>query len=525
MVREKIIVVGSGLAGLYFALEISRKYDVLILTKKEGIDANTNYAQGGIAAVHGKDDAFDIHFEDTVRVGEGLCREDALKIMVEEGPGLVRKLFSLGVEFSQTDGSPDLWLEGGHSRRRIWHAKDSTGNAIEKTLISLVKSDEHIELREKTMVFDLIIEEGICRGVKVLDNEGKRLKDERACAVMMASGGIGQVFEFTTNPKIATGDGIAMAFRAGATICNMEFIQFHPTSLYEENRPDDMKSFLISEAVRGEGAVIKSISGDEIMKNVHKLGSLAPRDVVARAIQAHMFETGDKHVLLDFSNIPGERFKSKFPLINYECIKRNVDLSKKVIPVVPAAHYVCGGIKIDLDGRTDIPALFASGEAAYSGVHGANRLASNSLLEALVFSNRAAKQLLNGNNSVKEPESGPVMNLTCSLGDKEAEAVKTKLQKIMWENCGIVRRQEKLDEALAELNAIKSTLKPEDSVFTVGGAELTNMFIVSELIAYSASLRKESRGLHYRKDWPNAREIFSRDTELSIRKEEKWMSP
>ncbi|MBN1620264.1 L-aspartate oxidase [candidate division WOR-3 bacterium] len=519
--REKIIVVGSGLAGLFFALEISKKFDVLILTKKEGIDANTNYAQGGIAAVHGKDDSFDIHYEDTLRTGEGLCNEEALKIMVEEGPELVRKLFSLGVEFSLKGDSPDLWLEGGHSRRRIWHSKDSTGNAIEKTLIDLVKNNSHIELREKTMVIDLICEEGRCKGVEAISSDGKSLIQERSDGVMMASGGIGQVYEFTTNPKIATGDGIAIAYRAGADICNMEFIQFHPTSLYEENKPEDMKSFLISEAVRGEGAVIKSLSGADIMKNVHSQGSLAPRDIVARAIQAYLFETKEKYVVLDASKISRDRFKNKFPHIYSECIRRKVDLRDMKIPVVPAAHYICGGIKIDMDGRTHLPGLFASGEAAFSGVHGANRLASNSLLEALVFSNRAAKILLDGNFFEWEPASVERGKKAGFIPDeKKAERAKSSLQKIMWDKCGIVRDQEKLEEALREIREMKKICSEKSGDVNTAGAELVNMLVVSEGIVLSAISRKESRGLHFRRDMPRMSEEFARDTVLSIRKEE-----
>ncbi|MBN1151094.1 L-aspartate oxidase [candidate division WOR-3 bacterium] len=517
--RKKILVIGSGLAGLYFALETSKKYDVLILTKKEGIDANTNFAQGGIAAVHGKDDSFSFHFDDTVSAGEGLCHLEALKVMVEEGPSLVERLFSLGVEFSMANSGPELWLEGGHSRRRIWHAKDSTGNAIEKTLLSLVKSNSHIELRETTMVVDLIMENGVCKGVKTILPDKRVLKEERAQAVMIASGGAGQVFEFTTNPKIATGDGIAMAYRAGAQICNMEFIQFHPTSLYEENRDESMNSFLISEAVRGEGAVIKSISGDEIMKGVHRLESLAPRDIVARAIHSYMTETGDKHVLLDISEISLEKFKTKFPHIYGECTKRNVDLSKGFIPVVPAAHYMCGGVKIDLNGQTGIPNLFASGETAFSGVHGANRLASNSLLETLVFSNRAARFLLNEDEVVRGQNNREIKmdEMDCSEKKDEAETMKMKLKRTMWKNCGIVRMKENLDEAKEVLGEMKASLGGDKSgEYSASGVELRNMIIVSDLIIRSAYLREESRGLHFRKDYPQTKQEFSRDTVLSI---------
>ncbi|MCS7300305.1 MAG: L-aspartate oxidase, partial [Fimbriimonadales bacterium] len=382
------LVLGSGIAGLTFALNAAPHGSVAILTKKQRSESNTNYAQGGIAAAIGADDSWELHLQDTLIAGAGLCDRAAVEVLVKNGPRLIHWLIELGAQFDRTpDGNIALGKEGGHSRNRIIHAADHTGYEIERTLLIAARKTPHITILEHYQALDLIIENGACAGVQVLDTLTGDLFEIRAKATLLATGGCGQVYLHTSNPLIATGDGIAMAWRAGAVIANMEFIQFHPTTLYHTDAP----SFLISEAVRGEGGILRRRDGYRFMPDYDPRAELAPRDIVARAIDAELKKTGDPCVYLDITHLDPEFIKHRFPTIYHTCLQYGVDITKEPIPVVPAAHYTCGGVWTDLNGRTTIPRLYACGEVAYTGVHGANRLASNSLLEALVFAERAAQ--------------------------------------------------------------------------------------------------------------------------------------
>ncbi len=513
MIKCDFLVIGSGITGLTFAHKAASRGTVIIVTKKEKSDANTNYAQGGIASVFSQDDSFQLHIEDTIRAGDGLSDRAVVEKMVREGPQLVGELMDFGVEFSmrvkQGQETLDLGMEGGHSRRRIVHSKDLTGKTIETALLHTVKEDENITMFENHTAIDLITDDRKepqrCGGAYIIENETGKVFSIHARVVLLASGGAGQLYLHTTNPSIATGDGVAMAFRAGVPVANMEFIQFHPTSLYE--REEVERAFLISEAVRGEGAFLKVVSGETFMERYHQRKSLAPRDIVARAIDAEMKKSGDKYVLLDTSPIGKRRFKKRFPTIHKTLVEKGIFPVSDAIPVVPAAHYLCGGITVDENAKTCLKGLYAAGEVACTGVHGANRLASNSLLEALVFSERAFRSA-----ALEFSKNTPMDGKIAMLEEQKEKRPERSLivhnreviRRIMWDYVGIVRGERRLAEALKRIRTIQEEVRIifAQSRIIPELIELRNMVDVSELITAAALTRKESRGLHYVVDYP-----------------------
>lgn len=495
------LVVGSGIAGLTFATKAKKYGEVLILTKKNKADSNTNYAQGGIAAVFSDDDSFDLHIKDTLKTGAGLCHKDAVDVMVKNGPRFVNELYEMGCRFSLVqNGKYELGKEGGHSRRRIVHARDYTGYEIERVLLEKAKKEEVI-ISENEIALDLIVENGECLGLYYFDANTQKIDVLYAKATILATGGAGQVYLHTTNPPIATGDGIAMAFRAGANIANMEFVQFHPTSVY--NVKIDGRSFLISEAVRGEGGILKTKNGKPFMNRYSKAGNLAPRDLVARACVTEMIKTKSKYVLLDISHRNADFIKNRFPMIYETCLKWGIDITREAIPVVPAAHYMCGGIMVDTWGASSIKRLFALGECACTGVHGANRLASNSLLEALVFANRAAERVKNI-EKIKIPRKIRLKKMA-----KIGPNFKPQVNEIMDQYVGVMRTNHGLKKADALINKILAQI--DDGIHLLN-AESRNIVDLAQLIIKSALLRKESRGLHFIREYPGKKRTFLKDT-------------
>ncbi|MBA4156395.1 MAG: L-aspartate oxidase [Gemmatimonadetes bacterium] len=503
-----VVVVGTGIAGIFFALNMARHATVIVVTKKERPESSTNYAQGGIAAVFGNDDSFGLHREDTLLAGAGLCHADAVDVLVHEGPPRVRELIELGVRFSREGEKLSLGREGGHSRRRIVRADDLTGREVERALLEAAAADPNIVILENHTAVDLLTTtetssgERRCSGVLVLSPDADTPLSVRARAVMLATGGCGQVYRHTTNPGIATGDGVAMAFRAGARIANMEFIQFHPTALY----PARERSFLISEAVRGEGAVLLRQDGTSFMEEYHPLASLAPRDVVARAIDREMKRTGDPFVYLDCSRISASEIRARFPNILRETAGRGIDMLREPLSVVPAAHYLCGGVLTDMRGHSSLAGLYAAGETACTGVHGANRLASNSLLEALVFARRAAEDVAALLPSLPLLEPDPVKR---SHAGEAPEGVllihdRDEIRSLMWDLVGIVRSDERL--RIAEARVRQLAARNEEFWFRAAPGpeivELRNLIQTAVLIIRSAMSRKESRGLHFNIDYP-----------------------
>jgi len=483
MYKYDFIIVGSGISGLNFALNIANKGRVLVVTKKKIIDSSTNYAQGGIAAVLDKLDNFSKHIKDTMIAGSYHNNKKAVNFMVKEGPKLIKHLLNLGVNFNNKEKRLKLAKEGGHSMRRIAHVGDRTGHSIEKVLIKNVKTNKNITIWENTFAIDLLVKNNTCYGLQILRNGN--VENLFSSAVILATGGVGQVYKHTSNPSISTGDGVAIAYRSGAKIKDMEFVQFHPTVLNISRK----KRFLLSEALRGEGAILEDYKGKRFMKKYDKRGELAPRDIVARAI----FEELKKgNVYLNISHKPSSEIKKRFPYIFSELKKRNLDLTKQKIPISPAAHYMCGGIKVNLHGETSIKNLYAFGEVACTGVHGANRLASNSLLEAIVFSNQIIK-------SIKIKRHTTIPNFTKfkikrkkSLSSKY---VKSTVKNLMWENVGIIRNRKDLRKTLNKLEKLDrnfwiTNLNP--SKF-----EIKNIIQTAILITKAAIKRKESLGGHF----------------------------
>ncbi len=509
-----IVVVGSGIAGLSFALKSAKMgKTVAIVTKKSSVETSTNKAQGGIASVMSGTDNFDSHVKDTLIAGDGLCNESVVKAIVEAGPKQIEELISEGVPFSKdANGGHALGREGGHSQRRILHVKDYTGRAIEETLLQNIKSSKNIKTFEYHFAIDLITESKIISnsqtnrvvGLYVLDTAKSVVKTFKTNAVMLSTGGSGTVYLYSTNPDIATGDGIAMAYRAGAKVANLEFIQFHPTALYSY----DADRFLISEAVRGEGAILRNSKGEAFMKNYDSRGDLAPRDIVARAIDQEMKRLGSLHVWLDITQLSAEHLQDRFPQIYKHCLAKGIDISKDWMPVVPAAHYQCGGVLTNLKAETTLKGLYACGEVACTGLHGANRLASNSLLEAVVLADNAV-------NSVAEYLQKNSFNFNIkipawidgNLKDSDERVVlehnNEELKRTMWDYVGIVRTNKRLERALSRVKNLEREVTQYYWDFRVEPnlLELRNKILLAELIIKSAMSRKESRGLHYTLDY------------------------
>jgi len=522
-IETDFLVLGSGIAGLWFSYRVAGAGKVTIITKKSDTDSNTNYAQGGIAAAFGMDDSPDLHIQDTIRAGEGLCHEAVVRLVASEGPRLVKELSDVGVNFdTYTDSHGDrhfqLGREGGHLRHRIVHAKDYTGQEVEHGLVRVVKGHPNVTLLQDHFAAELLMtEQGTCCGCSMVSEADGSLSEVRAGCTLLATGGIGQVYAVTTNPPIATGDGIAMAYRVGARIANMEFIQFHPTALYGHRL--DGRAFLITEAARGEGGILKTRDGKTFMERYHELGNLAPRDIVARAVDSEMKKRGEDYVLLDMTHLDPERVRARFPSIYQQCLKFGIDIVKQPIPVVPAAHYVCGGIETDAFGQTSIPGLSAAGECACAGLHGANRLASNSLLEALVMADRAAgKAMANDEVRMANDEVRMTNDEVRMTNDAVGtEKLSEELRSLMSQEVAIVRNDAGLADAAARIRELATRVEalsgqnPAD----IETLQLRNMMTVAELIVRSARQRKESRGLHYNRDYPNKDDVhFRHDTVL-----------
>ena len=504
-----VLIIGSGLAGMSAALRLADRFRVALVTKEELLQGASSWAQGGIAAVLDSADSFEHHVRDTHVAGGGLCHDDAVRFVVERGRRAVEWLVEQGVPFTRDDESElHLTREGGHSHRRIVHAADATGSAVQMTLVGRVKSHPNIDVLEWHVAVDLIlgrkvgIEDGNrVWGAYVLDRRAGRVRTLGARFTLLASGGAGKVYLYTTNPDSSTGDGIAMAWRAGAPVANMEFIQFHPTCLYHPHA----KSFLISEAVRGEGGILKLPDGDRFMLRHDPRAELAPRDIVARTIDFEMKKRGLDCVFLDITHKSPEFILSHFPTIHARCLEFGIDITKEPIPVVPAAHYTCGGVMADLFGRTPVPGLYALGEVAFTGLHGANRLASNSLLECLVFSESAAED-------IKGAPLPPVPALPdwdeSRVTDADEEVVIAhnwdELRRTMWNYVGIVRTNKRLERASHRIALLQDEIEEFYGKFRVTSdlIELRNLVLTAELIVRSALARKESRGLHYSRDYP-----------------------
>ncbi|MEK6607972.1 MAG: L-aspartate oxidase [Myxococcota bacterium] len=520
-VETDFLVIGSGLAGLTFALDAARHGTVAVVTKRAPDEGSTRYAQGGIASVFGADDSFESHVEDTLRVGAGLCRRDIVEIAVHEGPAHIRRLVDrYGVAFARAPGGGgfDLGREGGHSRRRIVHSQDATGAAVERALVDAAQSHDRIRIFRDHLAVDLLTMakyggDNACFGAYVLDQAGGAVHTFVARATLLATGGCGKVYLYTSNPDVATGDGVAMAYRAGATVANMEFFQFHPTCLYHPQA----KSFLLSEALRGEGAVLRLRDGTLFMKRYHADADLAPRDVVARAIDAEMKRTGDEFVLLDCTPLGGDFLNERFPNLAAGAGRFGYDLAREPVPVVPAAHYSCGGVVTDERGRTTLRNLYAAGETACTGLHGACRLASNSLLEALVFAARAADDAKDA-GGVRPPAVAPWVAGSAVSSDEAVVITQNwdEVRRTMWNYVGIVRSDRRLERARRRIELIREEIREYYWNFLVTGdlLELRNLALCAHLIVESARRRKESRGLHMNIDYPEPDDRWRRDTEL-----------
>ena len=510
-----ILVIGSGLAGLSFALEAASSATVAVITKRNGTDSNTNVAQGGIAAVVGDDDSFEEHIANTLAAGDGLGDREIIELCVSEGPQAVERLRSWGVQFAK-----DLGREGGHTRRRVLHSSDVTGRDIQQALLGRVREHRNIHLLEEHTAIDLVRERasgraGRVNGAYVLDEASGEVRTFAARVVVLATGGSGKVYLYTSNPDVATGDGVAMAWRAKAKVANMEFFQFHPTCLFHPKA----KSFLLSEAMRGEGGVLRRADGSPLMDEVHPMGSLAPRDIVARAIDMEMKRTGSDCVFLDLTALDATYLADRFPTILATVEKYGIDWRTDPIPVVPAAHYQCGGVLVDRDGRASLGGLYAVGEVSCTGLHGANRLASNSLLEAAVFSRRAAIAACAELSEAREvPEIPAWSRGYATPGDEWVVVSHTwdEIRRLMWNYVGIVRSNKRLERARRRIALLKGEIYEDWWRWNVtrDSIELRNIAQVAELIVEGARLRQESRGLHHHLDFPDSDPTWLRPTVL-----------
>ncbi len=526
------LVIGSGIAGLSFALKAAKLGKVLVISKSAASEGSTYYAQGGIAAVlPGSDDSFELHIEDTLRAGAGLCKPDIVEKVVRYAPEVIRQLGALGVEFTRrSEGEAALGREGGHSRNRIVHVADYTGKAVETALLSAARAEPNITILENHMAVDLLTQHHIpnysmrpwedieCYGAYVFDVNAEVVHTVLARKTILATGGAGKLYQHTTNSHVASGDGIAMAYRAGARVANMEFMQFHPTVLYEPS-DDDQRAFLISEAVRGEGAILLNSRMERFMPKYHPMAELAPRDIVARAIDQELKETGDRFVYLDIRHRGADFIKKRFPQIYETCLRKGIDITKELIPVVPAAHYICGGVMVDENGRTDIENLYACGEVAHTGMHGANRLASNSLLEAFAFGDFCYEDIKKRGIGSKEFPTIPDWDDSGVFDRREWVVIRHNyqvLRSIMWDYMGIVRSISRLYRALERVRSMWVEIDEfyRKNPVRLKVLELRNMTYVAEIMIRSALARRESRGLHYLADHPNPDPLYCHDTIL-----------
>ncbi len=532
-IKTDFLVLGSGIAGLTFAIKAADYGTVAIVTKKETIESNTNYAQGGIASVMDPVDSFESHVGDTLTCGAGLCRDDVVRFVVSEGPERIRELIDWGVEFSQAQrlgGSEyDLGREGGHSNRRILHVKDATGREIERALSAKAYASGNIHIYENCFAIDLITKSRLaggnpgtldrCIGAYAFDILSHQVHTFVAKFVILATGGAGKVYLVTTNPDIATGDGVAMAYRAGADVANMEFIQFHPTCLFHP----EAKSFLISEAMRGEGGILKLKNGEPFMEKYHPMKSLAPRDIVARAIDNELKRSGDEYVLLDITHKDKDFVQNRFPNIYRKCLQYGIDITREPIPIAPAAHYFCGGVAVNHRAEASIPGLFACGEVSCTGLHGANRLASNSLLECVVFAHRAFQRVRELLPSVTlENLAIPDWDPRGATQSDEAIVVShnwDEIRRSMSNYVGIVRSDKRLERAERRIDLICYEIEEYYKHFLISRdlLELRNISLVAKLVIRCAVLRKESRGLHYNIDYPE-RDDLNCNNDTVIRK-------